>query len=470
MEYYDLCNDKLDKIDEIQTNVFLYTPYYYNILERGDVEIFHNMVEISKRTSKMFVYINHPVNKVDFNQIKKISDISTIKWISVDVQVGMGATDANGQGRIYQNSDHDSILAFEKLHQQFQAEKKLIPTFVLTGNHYQLGPTILKFFEKFNLDFAFINPLEELTIENANKYREAFEYLRLRGFKKHIYFSQDKEHEKWNANSLNTFSGLKYLHLDLSNKCTHSCVFCGLWGPDFVEDIKKNEGGKISEQTKNFMNQQLPFQKAMDFLNKTPETLHQVQLGGAGDPLTHPNWLEIISHLRTRGLSLEVLSNFEYPTFAEIEKLHELSRGKKDLLFMVNISSGTRETYSLVRPRQAPSVFDKVIDNIAYARDLKVRDGYGIKFTIVNIINKYNFREMELMLDVAAFLGASVWLKPLEIHSHIHKNYSIPPEFHLEFKEIVKRVLIRANERRIKLVLPEVLEAIAQDEVNQIPT
>jgi MoaA/NifB/PqqE/SkfB family radical SAM enzyme len=143
-------------------------------------------------------------------------------------------------------------------------------------------------------------------------------------------------------------------------------VFCGLWGPDFIDAMKKEQGGTLTPDTKKFMNLQIPYDRALSIIKNAPETVNNVQFGGAGDPLTHPNWLELLREWRTRGVRVEVLSNFEYPTLEEIEEIHKLSRGSGGISFLVNVSAATPETYVKVRPRQNEQTFNQVISNLIY--------------------------------------------------------------------------------------------------------
>lgn len=449
------------RIDEIQKNEFVYLklPTNESSADEGLKSLFETLTQASNR---LFFSINH-LN--DFIPIKKYETEYSISWFGVPVEVGSNQTGVRSSHTVYSNVDPLSIESFEAQKVFFQDQRKVIPEFILSGNHYQLGPTIVEFFNRFNLPFAFIKIEGAPESRMIQSYREVFESLRIKGFKQKIYFSFNNPHlEEWNLKTYNTFSGLQTVHLDLSNKCTHSCVFCGLWGPEFIDELKSQSEGLLKPEVVDFMNRQMPYPRTLEILNTLPETVHSVQFGGAGDPMTHPRWLDIFIDWRSRGFKIEVLTNFEYPSHTELEILHRLSMGRRSFDFMINVSAASAEVYKLIRPRQSSAVFQKVIENIRYVRDLKVRDGYGLKITMIHIINTLNFREAVKMVELAHELGTGIFLKPLEVHSEIHKNYSIKKEDYTDFQETMKLALAKADELKVKISMRELLVAIVQEE------
>lgn len=446
------------KIDEIQSNEFVYFKPERD-KDFGDKK-FNSAIElISKKTNRLFLSIDQ---LTDLENIKNYESNNSITWFGVPVTVGSDQNEIEKNQSSYSNIDSLSFKIFEELRSNFDHNYKVIPEFILSKNHYQLGPTIIEFFKYYKVPFAFLKIDGPPENQKIQFFRETFESLRINGFKGKIYFSFTNPYlDEWNIKTHNTFSGVQTVHIDLSNKCTHSCVFCGLWGPEFIDELKaQTTSGVLAQDVVSFMNKQMPFEKSIEILESLPETIKSVQFGGAGDPLTHPHWLEILSKWRSRGLRLEVLTNFEYPNFNEIESLHKMSIGRRKIDFMVNVSAASFEVYKMIRPRQAKETFEKVIENIRYANKLKLRDGYGMTFTMVHIINSLNFKEAVKMVELASDLGADVWLKPLEVHSDIHKKYSIHKDNYPLFKEMMNQALKRADELKVRIVLRDLIEAI----------
>jgi MoaA/NifB/PqqE/SkfB family radical SAM enzyme len=429
MYCFDLNTPVNLRLDEIQSDEFVYFK-----MPDSDEKDFKSSLEtilaaLSKKTSRLFFSES---NSVDAQFINQLCNKYSVTWLGVKIPVKTAG---------------ESFKLFSMV-----AQKNSIPEFEYSGNSELFISTILHFFEQLNLPFAFISVQGPPDAEQVLLYRSIFSSLRKSGFTQKLYFSFNNLFlDEWNIKTHNTFSGLNTVHIDLSNKCTHSCVFCGIWGPDFIDEVKSKSNGALSADDINFMNRQMPPERAVEILNSLPETVQKVQFGGAGDPLTHPQWLDIITRWRARGFSIEVLSNFEYPDFEQIEVLHKLTNNKRNFSFLINVSAATHETYKAVRPRQSKAVFEKVLENIKFAHSLRVRDGHGLSLTILNIINSQNYKEAIQMVELAHSLGVGLWLKPLEIHSPLHLKYAIPESEKNNYDEIMAKAAARAAQLKVEI-------------------
>jgi len=422
------------RIDEIQKDEFVY--FKWPIAVESNVEA--SLVEMTKALTSQSGSVYLASSAYDRTFVTALLNSHPVKWLGIKV---------TSQRALEEFAEATSFF-----------KRALIPELSECTEVEQTATTIINLFDSFQIPFLFIDIDGEPDSKRVLLYKNVFELLRKKHFSKTIYFSfSNTDHEEWSLKTKNTFSGITTVHLDLSNKCTHSCVFCGIWGPDFIEEMKKQSNGSLSQDYVEFMNRQMPYEKTRQILNALPATLQKVQFGGAGDPLTHPQWFPILSEWRSRGLSVEVLTNFEYPTREEIENLHALSRGKRNFSFLINVSAATAETYSKIRPRQSTAIFEKVISNIGHAHQLRKRDGYGLALTIVNIINSQNYKEAIQMIELAHQLGVGVWLKPVEVHSHLHQKYAIPENEMDDYKAILRKAANRASELGVELSLEEQL-------------
>jgi MoaA/NifB/PqqE/SkfB family radical SAM enzyme len=182
-----------------------------------------------------------------------------------------------------------------------------------------------------------------------------------------------------------------------------------------------------------------------------PETVVEVQFGGVGDPLTHKNWLEIITSFRARGIRVEILTNLDCITVEELDILHSNSLPQYALHLIVNLSAGNRQSYSIVRPRQSMQTFDRIIGNIEYLSALKKRDGHGVDITLLNVINKYNFQDMCEMVELGHLYNSRVWLKPLEVHSELHRRFEIPTSEMKTYNQLIQNAISLAKKYQIEL-------------------
>ncbi len=265
------------------------------------------------------------------------------------------------------------------------------------------------------------------TDKKASKLRDCFNYLEMRGFPEtDIYFSfNNPDHFAWTLKTECHFSGPSYVHMDISNKCTHSCLFCGLYSPIIIKENRKKSGGQLNENLIKFMAAQLPYEKAIEILESLPVFTRQIQFGGAGDPLTHLHAIEFIEIARNKGISVEILTNMEYFNANHLSLLTQLgSDTGNGIRIIANISAASANTYVQIRPKQTEKQFEKVIENLSQFKLLREKNnGKGVFVTFMSVMNRLNYLEASEMVQLAWELGAErIWLKPLEIHdpSHIH--------------------------------------------------
>lgn len=440
MYCFDLNNPFNLRIDEIQSDEFVYFKLPLSP-EKDSLTPLEEITEaLTKQSSRVFLAAS--TYSTDFLQslLKKYP----LSWIGVKIE-GL-----------------ESLKKFSQDCSNFNMQA--IPQLSNFKSADEMSAVILDLFKNYSLPFLFLEAEGEPDNSRVNFYKDVFSQLKKNNFEQKIYFTFSPHLEEWNLKTKNTFSGMTTVHVDLSNKCTHSCVFCGIWGPEFIEEAKaQSPEGILSEENISFMNRQMPFAKTEEILNSLPETVQKVQFGGAGDPLTHPQWFQILKRWRNRGFIVEVLTNFEYPSFEEIEKLHLLSKGIRNFSFLINVSAATAETYKTIRPRQSEDIFKKVISNIRYAHELRKRDGFGLSLTIVNIINSENYKEAVKMVELAHELGVGLWLKPLEVHSPLHLKYSIQEKNREDYKQTLKAASQKATELNVELSL----EALLMDHINE---
>jgi organic radical activating enzyme len=327
----------------------------------------------------------------------------------------------------------------------------LIPEFEVEGDLTPLGPALVEMIETFQIKRAYLRVSGFPQAEVTRGIRSVFEYLRLKGiFELQLYPTfLNPYYAEWNARTFNTYAGLRQVDIDLSNKCTHSCVFCGLWSNDAIAQIKKSGGGKVNKTYQDFMNKQIPLEKVTQIFESLPDTVEQIDFGGAGDPLTHPHWLEIIEMAWKRGFNITVYSNFEYPSRQQLDRLLELAeRSTSHLHVILNISAASPQMYVKVRPRQNEKIFHKVVENIKYVRQTK-RPNFSV--TLLYVMNRENFLEAKEMVQFTAQMGWPMWFKPIELHGEVHQKYLIPKENMKEYAGYLQEALNEADRLKVQI-------------------
>lgn len=363
----------------------------------------------------------------------------------------------DGVGKL-NSGDQDLVEWFGKYKYSLPRKKLLVFEFQFKNDDTRgLGPTLINLYKRGMKWWVVLNVSGAPTEERAKKYRDFIEYLKIRNCTRlNVYFPFWEEHFKeWDLRTRNTFSGIEFVHIDLSNKCTHSCEFCALYGQEASTDIKERSNGVIPEYVTSYMKQEIDRDKCIEILESLPWSVRCLQFGGAGDPLMHENALEFIAVARNKGLRVEILSNMEYLNEEDIQKLHELGgHNIYDLHFIVNISGATPETYVRTRPKQTPKVFHKVVNTITELSKLRRQSlNYGVNFTLMCVVTTHNCHELLEMVQLGQKTGArKVWLKPLELHLPIHKNLLPKPEQMPMMVENLKKALQFADEHGIEIV------------------
>lgn len=434
----------------IQSNEFVYlsapkdSPVKNKNLLRNCLKI------LNKKTSRLFLSLT---SVEDFESIIADAHEELPPYIGVTIPIGDYKEFSRGNDILNNDSNEDFLSTFRRLNQSLPKNLKLIPIMDFTDNSIQVGPTIFNLFKEFDIPFLVINVDEIPTTMKIDQIKSIFNYLKLRGFKKKIYFPFSNPNiEEWNMKTFNTFSGMRMMHIDLSNKCTHSCVFCGVWGPDFLENELKNSNGKLTPNSTEFLNRQMPIEIVSKILTEMPETIYEIQFGGVGDPLTHPNWLEIITKFRSRGIRTEILTNLDISDKNKLKTLSDYSNTHYGVKLYINLSAGTKETYHIVRPRQATTVFERVIDNIKFLNSFKSSEHIGANITLLHVINSLNFHEMVKMVEMGHNLKARVWLKPLEVHSEIHRKFEIQLNQKDEYLKILNDAIALSKKLDVELI------------------
>lgn len=318
-----------------------------------------------------------------------------------------------------------------------------------------LAPTIARLY---NLGTKWI----VLNVEGApdrmrvQNFREIFEYLRIRSCNYlNIYFPFWSDFfREWDMKTQNTFSGLFEVHIDLSNRCTHNCIFCGLYGPIAVEDMKEKGGGVLRDNVTEFMKMEIETEHCLKIIESLPWSVDLIQFGGAGDPLMHKDAVKFITAARSRGFRVGILSNMEYLEEEDLVELHQLGgRTTHDLHFIANVSAGTHEMYTKTRPRQNEKHFNKIVNNLDRLSTMREQsNNTGVFFTLMCVVTTVNCGSL---LDVARLAhrirADKLWFKPMELHAQFQQPLIPHGDIMKEFARSLKEAIDFAKEKNMKI-------------------
>ena len=189
----------------------------------------------------------------------------------------------------------------------------------------------------------------------------------------------------------------------LTRKCNLHCKMCGQWG----------EGGVTGRRSEEIIQEELPLDILKKRLDEMASFSPGVTLFG-GEPLLYKGCLELIRHIKANRMHCLIITNGFL--------VHDLARELVDSgLDELNVSlDGRREVHDRIRGMNG--LFDKIMSGLEAVRDIKISSGG--KRPLVNIqctISKYNYRDLEDMIEIARGLRAD----SLTFHNLIFTNKEI---------------------------------------------
>lgn len=169
----------------------------------------------------------------------------------------------------------------------------------------------------------------------------------------------------------------------LTHRCNLRCKMCGQWG----------EGGITGKQSQQHIQQQSSLEQLKGIVDDIARFKPSVTLFG-GEPLLFAGISELISHIKRKGLHCLVITN---GSLLE-EMAEEIVKSGLDEL---NISlDGAGALHDEIRGM--PGLFSKIVKGINKVQASKAI-GHKDK-PLINLqctITKYNYQQLEQMLDVA---------------------------------------------------------------------
>ncbi len=193
------------------------------------------------------------------------------------------------------------------------------------------------------------------------------------------------------------------VQFEVTNKCNHQCVFCYHHSPllldrddEYFKTHKFNP--ELVKRPKEWHNQMLDYNFFKRYVKEIKATnCKYIQLGGGGEPFTHPDIMKMLRLLKKNGFTVQVFTNF---TLMDKARLKEIISLGVDVL-EVNISAATPETYARIH-HTGKSTFLKLIKDLKYVSKFKRPE-----IRIMNPINSWNYKEIPEMVKLAEDVGAS---------------------------------------------------------------
>lgn len=178
------------------------------------------------------------------------------------------------------------------------------------------------------------------------------------------------------------------ISLFLTRRCNLKCGMCGQWG----------ERGVFKNYSAETLQQQLDLATINRLLKECRSYKPTITLFG-GEPMLHPEWLEIVRSAKQNGLRCNIVTN------AVLLRQHAeeiVDSGLDEIIFSLD---GPEEIHD--QSRGVPGTFARALEGFNRLKEIKARRGKKKPLVTVNTtINQYNHHCLSKIVDIAEEIGA----------------------------------------------------------------
>lgn len=186
------------------------------------------------------------------------------------------------------------------------------------------------------------------------------------------------------------YIGPAHVVIDPTNRCDNNCIGCWTRSPLLGDDGATDE----------WKRQELPFETLTALIDDLADLgAERVRFTGGGEPFMHPRLMELLEHVKRRGLICAITTNFSLVNEVRAMKIAELGVDE----VTVSLWAGTPNIYSRSHPNKTEATFGKIQDSL---RTLCRNKKPHAKVVLANVIFSMNFQETPEMLDLALDVGA----------------------------------------------------------------
>lgn len=202
----------------------------------------------------------------------------------------------------------------------------------------------------------------------------------------------------WGASGLGSrvAGGPLYAQISICDACDHRCIMCPYHPPTEARAPEEWFGGSQ------------PGLMARATFERTVRDLaslgtRRIDLVGRGEPLLHPEVVEMVRHARERGLETTITTNGSRLDAAMAEGL--VDAGLSSL--RVSVDAARPATYATVHVGETPGSLPRLVGRIAHFAACRRRPGRRRpRITVSFTIGRENADELGEMIDLAVRAGA----------------------------------------------------------------
>ncbi len=185
------------------------------------------------------------------------------------------------------------------------------------------------------------------------------------------------------------YTGPWTVQIDLTNECNNDCIACWCHSPLL---------GKYA-MNKETRSKFIPYERAIKLIDELDKLgTRDIYFTGGGEPFMHPKIIDIMKHVKSKGMRLDMSTNFTLVTKRIAKELVELGMDHINL----SLWASSPKVYSDQHPNKNEKTFEKMIEIIHYINKLKKEKGTQIpRIGIYNVMTTHNYHEFEEMVEFA---------------------------------------------------------------------
>lgn len=168
--------------------------------------------------------------------------------------------------------------------------------------------------------------------------------------------------------------------------CNHRCIFCCC---DYMEHKPDMLSFEILEKT---------------FSELSPLGLKSVLFAGSGEPVLHPRFADVVMMTKEQGIDVAVSTNGVLLTPTILDSCMESISWIR-----FSVSAGTEERYLKIH-RGRSGDFQRVLDNISYAAELKKKKQYHTVLNVQIVMIPDNVDEIVILAEKVKACGADRYI------------------------------------------------------------
>jgi MoaA/NifB/PqqE/SkfB family radical SAM enzyme len=178
------------------------------------------------------------------------------------------------------------------------------------------------------------------------------------------------------------FVGPRVMVIDPHHRCNTNCTHCWVHTPGV-------------KHSKEFLDTSFPMDRFKNMIDDAAELkVETIILQGDGEPLLHPNSLDMLKYARDKGIDVRFFTNGILLTEKIAKEVVKI--GVKEIY--CSFPAGSAETYKTINPIQRPQTYHNVVKNLKRLMEIKRAAGAKDPRVIVtHVIHTQNHHELVKM-------------------------------------------------------------------------